>query len=107
MNNQIVYDDFVQTIIGRICETIQPKEIILFGSRANGSAKPDSDLDLLILYEGSLSKRDVKVAIRRLFPHPDFSMDLFVLSPAEFDRQKNVISSLGYTASREGIAVDG
>ena len=103
MNNRPVVDCLVQSVVERIAEDVHPRQIILFGSRAAGMPRPDSDIDLLIIYEGALSKREVKLKVRRLFPRPDFSMDLFVLSPEEFQRQKNVVSTLARTASREGI----
>jgi len=68
-----------------------------------GTARADSDIDLLVVYEGPLSKRDVKLRIRGLFPHPNFSMDLFVLTLDEFERQRSVVSTVGRTAAREGI----
>ena len=30
-------------------------------------------------------------------------MDLFILTPEEFERQKNVVSTVGRTAFREGV----
>ena len=107
MSDLMQTDNLVQQVVERIADAIHPEKIILFGSRANGSAKPDSDIDLLILYDGPLSKREVKLTIRRLFRHPDFSMDLFVLTPDEYLRQQNVSSTLGYIAAREGVVCCG
>ena len=36
-------------IIRRLVEAVDPDRIIMFGSRARGDARPDSDLDLLIV----------------------------------------------------------
>lgn len=97
----------MEEIISRISEAIRPEKIILFGSRARGGARPDSDYDLLIVYDGPLSKRDVKITVRRLFSLPDFSMDLFVISSDEFERQKKVVSTVGRIASVEGLVCYG
>ncbi len=100
-------DTQLQEIVRRISEVLHPEKIILFGSRARGEAHPDSDYDLLIVYDGPLSKRDVKLAVRRLFSLPGFSMDLFVLSPDEYERQKNVVSTVGRVAFMEGLVCYG
>ena len=35
--------------IARIVETMNPEAVYLFGSRARGDARPDSDYDLLVI----------------------------------------------------------
>lgn len=100
-------DTQLEEIISRISGAIHPEKIILFGSRARGGARPDSDYDLLIVYDGPLSKREVKIAVRRLFSLPDFSMDLFVISSDEFERQKKVVSTVGRVAFVEGLVCYG
>ena len=47
---EIVIDDKVlNEIVRRLVEAVDPDRIILFGSRARGDARPDSDIDLLII----------------------------------------------------------
>ena len=104
---EIIKDRLVEDVVHKIADVVQPDQIILFGSRARGDAHPDSDIDLLILYNGPLSKQDVKLHIRREFPYPDFSMDLFVLSKEEYKRQQKIVSTIGYAAKREGIVCYG
>lgn len=100
-------DPVVDRIVRRIADSIHPDKIILFGSRASGTAKPESDVDLLIVYGGQKTKRDLKLEIHGLFEHPDFSMDLFVLSPDEIERQRHVANTLAREASEKGIVVYG
>lgn len=96
-------DPLVEKVVNRISEFVHPQRIILFGSRARGDMHPDSDIDLLIIYKGPIPKRDLKLQIRDLFADQDFSMDLFVLTPEEYEWQKEVVSTLGRVAHREGI----
>ena len=49
-----VDDPLVERVVKRIAEAIHPAQIILFGSRATGNARPDSDLDLLVICDGTL-----------------------------------------------------
>jgi predicted nucleotidyltransferase len=100
-------DILVENIVEKIVSLIHPTKIVLFGSRAQGNAKPDSDVDLLIIYDGNLSKREIKLQIHLLFPFRDFAMDVFVLSSREFEMQKNVIATVGRTAAKEGIVYYG
>jgi predicted nucleotidyltransferase len=95
-------DSLVEKVTSRIASELAPEKIILFGSRARGDAGPDSDIDLLIIYDGPMSKREVKLFVQRLFPERDFSMDVFVLSSDEYARQQNVVSTVGRAAAISG-----
>ena len=100
-------DPLVQRVVARIAEAIRPERIIVFGSRARGDARPDSDMDLLVVYSGPKSKRELKLEIQRLFPRREFSMDLFVLTPSELASQRHVANSLAREASERGIVCFG
>jgi predicted nucleotidyltransferase len=102
MSHATVDDALVESVVSKIAEAIQPEKIILFGSRAKGKGRPDSDIDLLIIKEAKQSKRELKLRIRRLFPRQNFSMDLFVLTPEEFQRQKSIANTIARAAMREG-----
>ncbi len=43
--------------------------------------------------------------VRGLFRGRDFGLDVFVLNPDEFERQKRLLSSVGYLAHYEGRLV--
>ncbi len=96
-------DALVEKITRTIAEAIRPDKIILFGSRARGTATPESDVDLVVVYSGPKSKRDVRLSVHRLFDHPDFSLDLFVLSPQEMERQKKVANTIAREVSERGV----
>jgi predicted nucleotidyltransferase len=42
-------DNILNAMAGQIVRRFQPVQIILFGSRARGDAKPNSDVDLLVV----------------------------------------------------------
>ena len=44
-----VTPDKIEEAVRRIAEAAHPLKVILFGSRARGSASPESDLDLLVI----------------------------------------------------------
>jgi predicted nucleotidyltransferase len=42
-------EDALKAVVGRLVDQLDPEAIYLFGSRASGSARPDSDFDLLVI----------------------------------------------------------
>jgi uncharacterized protein len=73
----------VRDIADRIRTHAQPKRIILFGSRAWGAARPDSDVDLLVILESDDPPVERAVALGRLFRPRPAPLDLLVMTPAE------------------------
>jgi predicted nucleotidyltransferase len=100
-------DPVVERVVKIIAEAIHPKKIILFGSRAMGTARPDSDLDLVVIYSGEKSKRQVKLDIHRLMEPESLPMDLFVLSPEEMLRQRHVANTLAREVTEHGVTMYG
>ena len=100
-------DELARTVVQVISGAIKPDKIFLFGSRATGSAERDSDIDLLIVYSGPKPKRDIRLQAHRLFERPEFSLDVFVLTPEEFDAQKKVANTLAREVSENGIVCYG
>ena len=100
-------DKLVASVVDTISEAIRPTKIILFGSRATGSASSGRDIDLLLLYSGPRTKREVRLEAHRLFERPDFSLDVFVLTPEEYDSQKNVANTLAREVSETGVVCYG
>jgi predicted nucleotidyltransferase len=100
-------DALVERIVRTIVPAIQPEKIILFGSRGAGRTRAESDVDLVVVYRGTKSKREVLLEIRQLFEHPDFSMDLFVLTPEELETQKGIANSLAREITERGVVCYG
>ncbi len=100
-------DALVKEVVTKIVREIGPRKIILFGSRAQGAARPDSDIDLVVIYDGPEPKREVKRRIHRLFGLRDFSMDLFVLSSEEYERHKHVANTLAREVAERGLVCHG
>ena len=51
-----VTDQLLEEVVRRILTIGSPSKIVLFGSHAKGTARPDSDLDLLIIEESDLPR---------------------------------------------------
>lgn len=95
----------VETMVQRIADGFDPEKIIIFGSYARGEIDRDSDLDLLIVMhvEGSLRQKaneiDLMLADRTL------PLDLIVVTPEQFARQKDVIGTIVREAVKDGKVV--
>lgn len=45
----VVTDEVIAEMVERIVQEVQPEQVYLFGSRARGEAREDSDIDLLVV----------------------------------------------------------
>lgn len=75
-----VIRDALPKAIDSIVAAYDPSRVILFGSQARGDATPDSDVDLLVLFDGSVDRREREVNIRQLLRGAPFSKDVLVAS---------------------------
>lgn len=92
-------------MVTRIVERFQPDRIILFGSYANGEPTPDSDLDLLIVMPVEGSGRNKANEIDLALADRTIPLDVLVVTPQQFENQKDVIGSIVREAVREGRTV--
>ena len=76
--------------------------IMLFGSRARGEARPDSDWDLLVIEPEVHSRHQEMARLSRLLRPFRISADILVLSRKIFDEWANVPNTVIYEAAREG-----
>jgi predicted nucleotidyltransferase len=70
----------------RIGEEFGAEKVILFGSYAQGTASPDSDVDLLIIapFDGKAADTSVKI---RMKLRPQFPVELLVRTPEKIQRR--------------------
>ncbi|MGD2157344.1 MAG: nucleotidyltransferase domain-containing protein [Anaerolineales bacterium] len=73
-------------IVEKIVREIEPKQIILFGSRARGDDVASSDIDLFIVQDRELSNRQVRRKIEHLLWGRLFGVDLIVRRPEDVER---------------------
>jgi predicted nucleotidyltransferase len=95
-------DDFVQDIVQRIVETAQPDKVILFGSRARGNARPDSDFDLLVIKDSEEPGYRRDAALYLALAGLNAPVDVMVYTPEEVREWSAVPQAFITTAVREG-----
>jgi len=98
-------DPQVEQMVRRIVERFDPDCVILFGSRARGTARSDSDVDLLVVLhvEGSVRQKAVEIGVAladRTVP-----LDLIVVTPEQLEAGRDRLGSILRAAVREGRVV--
>ena len=91
--------------IERIARQFDPLRIILFGSWARGDARPDSDLDLLVVLPKVENKRRAAVEILRALNGLPLSKDVVVTTPEEIAARGHIVGDVLRPALREGKVV--
>lgn len=89
-------------IVQRIVDAIHPQRIILFGSRARGDARPDSDLDLLVIADSSEPRYRRAAPLYGALSDILIPMDILVYTPQEVEEWSGVRQAFVTTAVREG-----
>lgn len=92
-------------ITDRIVREFRPVRIVLFGSRARGNARPDSDFDLLVVLPECDDKRRVRRDIYDALEDIKVSKDIVVTTPDEIARSGNLIGTVLRPALQEGVVL--
>ena len=103
---QILDQEALDQMIHAIVQEVDPEAVILFGSHARGDARPDSDVDLMVIEQAPFSpERSRRAQYSRLsaalreFP---FAKDILLYSRDEFDYWKDSPNHVVSRAQREG-----
>ena len=94
--------DWIPIVVERIVRDFHPLQIILFGSQARGEARPDSDIDLLVVLAAVADKRRAAVEIMRVLRDLPVGVDVIVTTPGEIARRVQVVGTVLRPALREG-----
>lgn len=101
--------DALPEIVRRLVETSQPERIILFGSWATGTNKPDSDLDLLVIKKDSFRSGGSRLReigrLERALGRLPYPTDILVYSRDEIEHWKTSTEHVIARALKEGKEV--
>jgi len=98
-----VADPLLDEAVRRLADAFQPEAIYLFGSRARGDNRPDSDYDLMVIVSQSdLPPHRRAQAAHRALHGIRVAADMLVWTHEEFEHFLPVPGSLAATVLREG-----
>jgi prevent-host-death family protein len=97
--------DVLPAIVGRIVRLFDPERIVLFGSRARGTATADSDYDILVLLAHVENRRDARIAIHRSLADVEVALDIIVGTPADVSPGRRGPRGIVQWASEQGRVV--
>ena len=101
-----VTEEVLRRLTAAIVEVAQPEQIYLFGSQARGSARNDSDVDLLIVdrqpFGPERSRQKELARLWKLAAAFRVAADLLLFSRAEVEAWRNSRNHIVAHALREG-----
>lgn len=99
----------IDELVAIIVREINPDTVILFGSQARGEARPDSDVDLLIVvpepFSPQHSRRQETARLYLALRALGIAKDLLLYSREEFERFRDSPHHIIGRALREGRVV--
>jgi uncharacterized protein len=100
----IMPDKILENIIKQVLEVVIPDKIILFGSRATGKERPESDYDILIIKSGINSEKELT---KKLYLHINLpvSIDIIVKTPENIEKNRKRFYSVIKEAFETGKIV--
>lgn len=95
-----------QPLLDGIVRRLSPVEIWLFGSRARGEARPNSDFDLFVVMDDDAGadrfSNRAKAEARARY---DGTADLILRRRSSFERRRRLVGTLDEVVAAEGVPV--
>lgn len=84
------------------------QQVLLFGSRARGEARPDSDWDFLVIVDRAPERAtrvrlETRIGVRLVLER--LPSDVLILSEDQFARQRKDVGYIAYYAAKESIVL--
>jgi predicted nucleotidyltransferase len=96
-------------LVARIVEVLQPVQVWLFGSRARGEARADSDWDFMAILPDGAPEQDLDLCSvwQRLRDLQLQRVEVFTMTRSEFEEWRQSLGTLAEIVASTGIVVHG
>lgn len=98
----MVSEQTLKSVVKRLVDGFQPHRIILFGSQTRQTADKRSDVDILVICPLNGSRRELMVAMDRALKGLGIARDIIVLTPKEFETDRQIPGTVARPAALEG-----
>ena len=88
-----------------IIRAFDPKQVILFGSRARGDYRPDSDIDLMVIKEEIKDKKEEILALYRALWQHKLYPDIVLVTSEHFEEWRETTNHICNEAALDGKVV--
>ncbi len=102
VKQDVNFQSILSNMVEKMCRVGSPEKIILFGSRARGDCKADSDIDLLVVENSDLPRYKRSARYRKAVVGLFVAKDIVVWSPEEIAEWESVPNAFVTTILREG-----
>src|SRR5438309_2118379 len=103
-----VDEQTIREMARRVARELEAERVILFGSRAEGLATPDSDVDLFVIVPRTAeSSHDRAVRAHRCLRGLGVAKDVVIRTRDEVDRYRDVVGSLEHHVLTHGKVLYG
>ena len=98
----VIDEKTINDAAGLLLRAAPGSKVILFGSYARGEARPDSDLDFLVVEPNVRNRLREMVRLTDVLRPLMLPVDVLVVSAASFDHWKDTPGTLAREATRKG-----
>ena len=95
----------IKVVVDRI---LPETRVLLFGSRARGDERSDSDYDLLVIVKKSLDNQQrlyFQARVRKALADQNILADILIQSESQVEQNRRLPGHIVRTALREGVSV--
>jgi predicted nucleotidyltransferase len=92
----------IPDMVRRMVDRTTPSRVILYGSYARNEADPDSDVDLLVLFDKLENRREVVTALYESVKDINVPKDILIATTSEYERFRTVVNTTFYCISGDG-----
>lgn len=97
-----VRDTMLDDITARLVRHIAPERLVLFGSRARGDHRPDSDYDILLVVGDDVDSEAARSEAYRAIRGCGRHADIVVSTATDHERRRHDVGTLEHAADVEG-----